>query len=229
MGRAVSQQDVSVAQDVIEQPPIPSGTAARGAPRFDEAVDPDRELVEGWLAGDLRCFEKLVVRHQDRVLRLLYRMLGSHEEAQDVAQETFLNLHRNGRRFRRQSRFSTFVYRVAANAALNRRRTLGRDRNRVQRLAARGAEREHLGQAPRSPDECLSKDQLGRRVHEALLTLPERLRLPLVLFDLEGLPYAEISDVLGVPEGTVKSRIHRARRALRDELADLMPGRSSAR
>ena len=226
----MSQQGVSfVAQNVIEQSPIVTRASARPAPRFDEAVDPDRDLVERWLAGDARSFEALVLRHQGRVYRLLYRMLGSHEEAQDVAQETFLNLHRHGRRFRRQARFSTFVYRVAANAALNRRRTLGRDRNRVQRLTACQAAADHLGEAPRSPEETLSREQVGRRVHEALLTLPERLRLPLVLFDLEGLPYAEISKVMSVPEGTVKSRIHRARHALRGELSDLVRTHGSAR
>ena len=196
--------------------------------RFDEAVDPDRELVERWQAGDAGSFEALVRRHQGRVYRLLYRMLGSHEEAQDVSQETFLNLHRHGRRFRRQARFSTFVYRVAANAALNRRRSLGRDRHRVGRLEACQAAGDHLPQRPRSPEESLSRGELGRRVHAALLTLPERLRLPLVLFDLEGLPYAEISRVMAVPEGTVKSRIHRARHALRAELEDLVGTQESA-
>lgn len=210
-----------VAQDVIEQPPIAGQASARPTARFDEA-DPDRELVERWQAGDLDSFEALVRRHEGRVYRLLYRMLGSHEEAQDVAQETFLNLHRHGLRFRRHSRFSTFVYRVAANAALNRRRSLGRDRNRVQRLAARQAAGDHLPQAPCDPEENLTRGEVGRRVHEALLTLPERLRLPLVLFDLEGLPYSEIARVVGVPEGTVKSRIHRARQALREELCDLV-------
>lgn len=219
----MSQQSVSfVAQDVIEQPPIRGRPPVRGAARFGDAVDPDRDLVERWQAGDLDSFEVLVRRHERRVYRLLYRMLGSREEAQDVAQETFLNLHRHGRRFRCQSRFSTFVYRVAANAALNRRRTLGRDRNRVQQLAARQAAGDHLPEAPRSPEENLSREEVGRRVHRALLTLPERLRLPLVLFDLEGLPYSEISRVVGVPEGTVKSRIHRARQALRKELGDLV-------
>ena len=89
-------------------------------------ADPDAELVERWRAGDRSAFEALVRLHQRRVFHLLMRMLGSREEAEDVAQEAFLSLHRHGHRFRGEARFSTFVYRVAANAALNRRRSLGR-------------------------------------------------------------------------------------------------------
>jgi RNA polymerase sigma-70 factor (ECF subfamily) len=158
------------------------------------------------------------------VFRILYRMLGSVDEAADVAQETFLNLHRHGHRFRRESRFSTFVYRVAANAALNRRRTLGRDRKRLHELAECQAV-DLSRSSPGDPEAQAARSQTGRRIQEALLALPERLRLPLVLFDVEGLPYSEISSVVGIPEGTVKSRIHRAREALRDALGDLVRGR----
>jgi RNA polymerase sigma-70 factor (ECF subfamily) len=203
----------SVAQDVLDRAPL----AARSAPcrQAPAAVDPDRELVLRWQAGELSCFEILVRRHQERVFRLLYRMLGSAEEAEDVAQETFLNLHRHGRRFRHESRFSTFVYRVAANAALNHRRSLGRERGRLTLLRSQ-EEKPAAGAA--DPERGVLRREVEQSVHEALLRLPERLRLPLVLFDLEGLPYAEIATVSGLPEGTVKSRIHRARRALRDQL-----------
>jgi RNA polymerase sigma-70 factor (ECF subfamily) len=219
----VSHEDVSsVAHEILQNAPVPA--RSRG---FEAEADPDLELVCRWQGGDLQSFALLVERHQRRVFRILYRMLGSHEEAADVAQETFLNLHRHGHRFRRESRFSTFVYRVAANAALNRRRSLGRDRNRMRELA----EREPTGwlrEASADPEEQATRSQTGRRVQAALLALPERLRLPLVLFDVEGLPYSEISSVVGIPEGTVKSRIHRARRALREELRDLVRSREES-
>jgi RNA polymerase sigma-70 factor (ECF subfamily) len=203
----------SVAHEILQRP----GVAPRS--RFEPEGDPDLELVARWQAGDADSFGLLVKRHERRVFRILYRMLGSADEAADVAQETFLNLHRHGHRFRRESRFSTFVYRVAANAALNRRRSLGRDRNRMRELA----ERQGVD-APRAddPEAEASRARTGRRIQAALLALPERLRLPLVLFDVEGLPYSEISSVVGIPEGTVKSRIHRARAALREELRDLV-------
>jgi len=182
--------------------------------------DPDAELVARWKAGDEKAFEQLVERHQQRVYRLLLRMMGSREEAEDVSQETFLSLHRHGRRFRSESRFSTFVYRVAANAALNRRRSLGRNRARIQRLAVRAEGGDDVPDSPRDPESAASGRELSRHVREALQTLSPTLRMPVVLYDLEGLAYGEIARVLGVAEGTVKSRIHRARQALRLELRD---------
>ncbi len=180
--------------------------------------DPDGELVARWKAGDEKAFEDLVRRHEKRVFRLLLRMMGSYEEAQDVSQETFLSLHRHGRRFRGEARFSTFVYRVAANAALNRRRSLGRRRARIKKLVQHNEAGDDLPQAPRDPEDATAGYELSRHVRDALQKLSPALRMPVVLYDIEGLAYGEISKVLGVAEGTVKSRIHRARQALRVEL-----------
>jgi RNA polymerase sigma-70 factor (ECF subfamily) len=208
----------SVGQGMVERGVVPRvRDAAAGV--LARAEDPDRELVARWHAGDLAAFEALVRRYQERVYRLLFRMLGSAADAEDAAQETFLNLHRHGRRFRGEARFSTFVYRVAANTALNRRRTLGRSRARVERFAELQAVGHERPEGPPGPDQAALGRELSERVHRALGTLPEKLRLPLVLFDIEGLPYAEVSTVLGLAEGTVKSRIHRARLALRERLA----------
>jgi RNA polymerase sigma-70 factor (ECF subfamily) len=209
-------------QEILERRSVVAGAESA------ELVDPDRELVRRWQAGDLDAFESLVRRHQRRVFRLLHRMLGSADEAEDVSQETFLNLHRHGHRFRQESLFSTFVYRVAANAALNRRRSLGRRRSRLQELAARQASGDDLPTAPANPEDHLLRADQRRRIEQALLVLPTRLRLPLVLYDLEGLQYTEIAEVTGVPEGTVKSRIHRARQALRRELGDLVAAKEVA-
>ena len=185
-------------------------------------VDPDADLVARWQQGEEEAFEALIRRHQLRVFRLLWRMLGSREEAEDVAQEAFLSLHRHGHRFRGEARFSTFVYRVAANAALNRRRTLGRSRARERQLAERQAAGTDLPAAPRDPEDAVAGSEVQGAVQRALLELPQDLRVATVLYDIEGVPYGEIARVLGIPEGTVKSRIHRARRALRDLLRSLV-------
>ena len=185
-------------------------------------VDPDAELVERWQAGDAEAFEALVRRHERPIFRLLMRMLGTREEAEDVAQEAFLSLHRNGHRFRREARFSTFVYRVAANAALNRRRSLGRGRARVEKLKHRQLAGDNLPSSPRDPEDSALGSQLTGHVKVALEGLSPSLRMPVVLYDIEGLAYGEIAKVLGIAEGTVKSRIHRARQALRDQLKDLL-------
>jgi RNA polymerase sigma-70 factor (ECF subfamily) len=200
--------------------PVETRASARARARFT-TEDPDRELVDLWKAGDQSAFEALVRRHEQRVFRLLLRMMGSREEAEDVAQETFLSLHRHGKRFRGDARFSTFVYRVAANAALNRRRTLGRSRARIDKLAVRQAAGDDLPSSPRDPEDATAGQEVSELVREALQKLSPSLRMPVVLYDIEGLAYAEIAKVLGVAEGTVKSRIHRARRALREQLQGL--------
>ena len=183
-----------------------------------EVIDPDAELVARWKSGDPGAFELLVRRHERRVFGLVFRMLGNREEAEDVAQEAFLALHRHGRRFRGEARFSTFVYRVAANAALNRRRSLGRRRAREEALAHRQDAGDDLPSTPRDPEDAASGGEIQQRVQTALLGLPRDLRMAVVLYDIEGQSYGEIAQVLRIPEGTVKSRIHRARTALRDRL-----------
>jgi RNA polymerase sigma-70 factor (ECF subfamily) len=195
-----------------------------GAPRRT-SEDPDAELLARWRAGDSGAFEDLVRRHEGRVYRFLLRMLGDSAEAEDVAQETFLSLHRNGRRFRGESLFSTFVYRVAANGALNRKRGLGRRGAWYRRFAENQAIGQNLPAAPPNPEIAASDAQLHTLVQRELLRVPDALRAPLVLYDVEGLSYAEIARALGVPEGTVKSRIHRARRLLRERLRPLLDER----
>jgi len=197
----------------------PSAAHARVAgPGTPEVIDPDAELVERWHSGDPGAFESLVRRHERRVFGLVFRMLGNREEAEDVTQEAFLALHRHGHRFRGDARFSTFVYRVAANAALNRRRSLGRRRAREEALSYRQDAGDDLPSTPRDPEDAASGGEIQERVQAALLGLPRDLRMAVVLYDIEGQSYGEIAQVLRIPEGTVKSRIHRARTALRDRL-----------
>ncbi len=181
-------------------------------------ADPDADLVRRWHAGETGAFEELVRRHQGRVYRLVLRMLGNPQEAEDVAQEAFLSLHRHGHRFRREARFSTFLYRVATNAALNRRRSLSRIRAREEELALRQAAGEHLPGTPRDPEGAAMGAEVQERVQQALVELAPDLRAAVVLYDIEGQSYREIARILEIPEGTVKSRIHRARSALRAKL-----------
>jgi RNA polymerase sigma-70 factor (ECF subfamily) len=184
--------------------------------------DPDRALVKRWQAGDESAFEQLIRIHERRVFGMLYRMMGTREEAEDVAQETFLSLHRHGRNFRCEARFSTFVYRVAANAALNRRRSLGRSRTRVQRLEVSQAAGDDLPSAPRCPENATEGSEMTQQVQMALQRLTPSMRMPLVMYEMEGVSYGDIAKSLGVAEGTVKSRIHRARQVLRRELTPVV-------
>ena len=199
-----------------------SPAASQVARPEERIIDPDAELVSLWQAGDEAAFETLVRRHERRVFGLVMRMLGNREEAADVAQETFLSLHRHGHRFRREARFSTFVYRVAANAALNRRRSLGRKRAREEALARRQEAGIDVPAGPRDPEDAAAGARIQQAVQDALLLLPDELRISLVLYDIEGRSYSDIAAALRIPEGTVKSRIHRARNALREHLRPLV-------
>jgi len=211
--------------EIAERGPMVSGAsslARAGNARGIVIEDPDADLVKRWQAGDEAAFAELIKRHEARVFRLLYRMMGSREDAEDLTQETFLSLHRHGHRFRAEARFSTFVYRVAANAALNRRRSLGRGRARIEKLKHRQLAGDDLPSSPRDPEDSTLGVELTEHVKSALAELSPSLRMPVVLYDIEGLAYGEIAKILGIAEGTVKSRIHRARAALREHLKQLL-------
>lgn len=223
--RGLSSERQRMTYEIVERGPMSGGTNALVRERVATRVvidDPDKDLVARWQKGDEAAFEELIVRHERRVYRLLYRMMGSKEDAEDLTQETFLSLHRYGHRFRAEARFSTFVYRVAANAALNRRRSLGRGRARVEKLKHRQAAGDDLPSSPRDPEDSTLGVELTGHVREALDQLSPSLRMPVILYDIEGLAYGEVAKILGIAEGTVKSRIHRARRALREQLKELL-------
>jgi RNA polymerase sigma-70 factor, ECF subfamily len=214
--------------EIAEPAPVgPVPSRVRVSEAFHPSEDPDAELIQRWQAGDPGAFERLVRNHERNVFRLLYRMLGSREEAEDAAQEAFLSLHRHGHRFRRESRFSTFLYRVAANAALNRRRSRGRARAREIELAQRHESGAPIHVGPRDPEDAAHGVEIQQRVQEALQTLPDELRVAVVLYDIEGLSYKDIALALDIPEGTVKSRIHRARLGLRERLRELVQSSST--
>ena len=188
-------------------------------------VDPDAKLVARWQEdGDTQAFSSLVVRHERRVFGLMVRMLGNRQDAEDAAQDAFLSLYRHGKRFRGEARFSTFVYRVAANAALNHRRSQGRVRARSQELGRQQAGGAALPSAPRDPEDSAAGAEVQQAVQEALTKLPFDLRIAVVLADLEGQSGRDIAQALQIPEGTVKSRIHRGRAALRTLLEDFVRG-----
>ena len=224
--RCPSDPRQEVSAGVVEASPVSSRAVGPRTATCAPVEDPDAELVAAWQAGDEAAFETLVRRHERRVFGLLMRMLGDREEAADVAQEAFLSLHRHGHRFRREARFSTFVYRVAANAALNRRRSLGRRRAREQALARRQEAGIDLPSSPRDPEDATVGSEVQERVQRALLELPPDLRTALVLYDLQGESYGDIAATLEIPEGTVKSRIHRARTALREHLRPFVAGQT---
>lgn len=178
----------------------------------------DAELVQRFKEGDRAAFEAIVDRHQHRVYTLALRWMGDEQVAAEVAQDVFIALFRSLAKFRGEAKLTTWIYRVVLNHTRNRRqyrrrRHLDRHEPLEGERATRDSEaprRQLVGDGP-APDEAVHRTDAERIVHQALAELPEEQRAIIVLRDIEDLPYEEIAELLGVPRGTVKSRLHRAR------------------
>jgi RNA polymerase sigma-70 factor (ECF subfamily) len=173
----------------------------------------DEALLAAHLRGDPRAFNELVARHERRIYGLCLRILGNREDAEDAAQEAFLAALRKAASFRRAAAFSTWLYRIAVNAATDQARRRGR-----ARLAALDPEDAGLAVAPGS--ELGEAVASAVAVQTALVKVPEEFRVAVVLCDLYRIPYADAAQILEVPVGTVKSRVFRGRLALADHLGE---------
>jgi RNA polymerase sigma-70 factor (ECF subfamily) len=187
-------------------------------------MDADLELVGKARDGDLDAFEALVQRHQHRLVHFARLMVTNPSDAEDVAQEAFLRAYRSLGQFRGQSAFKTWLYQIATNVArthLAKRRDraevqepeMGGDAGGERRERASGARRE-VASAENLERRVIAHDQLRR----ALNDLPQDWKDAVVLRDIEGLDYREIAEVLGIPMGTVESRIFRGRQRLKAAL-----------
>ena len=203
--------ELSVAQaESVGAPPEPSPPAAAAADY------PDRVLLARLKRQDPAAFEQLVKAHHQRVFEFCHRMLGDREEAVDLTQEIFLSIHQHLDQFRQDARLSTWIFRISRNHCLNRLKYLkrrGRGRSDEFGESNELAITESAGGAAR-PDESLEAARTRSRVHQAIAKLDEEQRTLVVLRDIEGLSYEEIVDITELPEGTVKSRLHRAREKL---------------
>jgi RNA polymerase sigma-70 factor (ECF subfamily) len=192
----------------------------------------ETQLVERCRAGDLTAFDKLSSAHQDRIFNLCYWLLGNRDDAADATQEAFVRAFRSLGNFRGESQFGTWLHRIAVNTSLDviqRRKRAPlpySDLSSCEDKAGRSHDDEDVQARYGEEESTLANDparlstQRERRhaVQNALADLPEHYRLALVLFDIEGHSYDEIAQTLRLPLGTVKSRINRARLALRDRL-----------
>ena len=172
----------------------------------------DRELVERFVGGDDTAFTGLVRRHERRVYNLAYRMLGREEDARDAAQDAFLNALRKLSSFRGDAAFTTWLHRVTVNTCYDILRK--RKREPVLDMVPPSAE---AGRAPHDHAEGVAASV---DVQHALSQVPEEFRAALVLHDVQDLAYEDVAATLGVPVGTVKSRIHRGRIALAKALGE---------
>ncbi len=175
----------------------------------------DNDLIRETLAGNPQAFEGLVRRYQSRLLAAMVAVCGAVQEAEDVVQETFLQAYCKLDSFRSESRFYTWLYRIAFNLSVNMRRRKRPVLASEQRDGGFELEIADLSAGPAEPLEQVERSQL---VLAAIQRLPDEFRQVLVLRELEGFCYETIADVLALPIGTVRSRLHRARTQLKDEL-----------
>jgi RNA polymerase sigma-70 factor, ECF subfamily len=173
----------------------------------------DRRFIAESRNGDTAAFGALVRRYQDRLYNTAYRLVGNAEDAQDVVQEAFLSAYQSLGSFKGDSLFFTWLYRIAVNTAIS----LKRKQRAVLRLGGPAAEPLDPSDLSR-PGHALEQAEQGQRVQQALGRLSPEHRAVLVLKDMEGQKYEAIAEVLGVPIGTVRSRLHRARLELRELL-----------
>ncbi len=183
----------------------------------------ERSLLRRLRDRDERAFRELLELHRDRVYNITFRMLGNRAEAEDVAQEVFISVFKTIDQFREESKFSTWLYRVAVNHCKNRIKYLARrhDRDRDELDETSHQVNGAIAGAPvraAQPDRALEGAQMERLLQEAIGNLDDDHRIVVVLRDIEDLSIEEICDITGLPDGTVKSRLHRARLALRKKL-----------
>jgi RNA polymerase sigma-70 factor (ECF subfamily) len=186
----------------------------------------DAALIERCRAGEVAAFEPLVEKYRQRVWRLAYNMLRDREEAWDVAQEAFIRAYQALPSFRGQSAFYTWLYRIVMNVAADRARSRGAQGRAfgTERVPEEDWERVLPDQnaGDEAPDAAAARREQRQKIVQALDTLPEHHRKIVMLSDLEGLSYREIADTLEIPMGTVMSRLHNARKRLRDALKPLL-------
>jgi len=188
--------------------------------------DTDQQLVDRVFKGDKHAFDLLVLRYQHRILGLIGRFIRDPVEVEDVAQEAFIKAYRALPKFRGDSAFYTWLYRIAINTAKNYMVARGRrppstdvDVDDAEFLESNTALTDIA-----SPEANQEKDDLQRVINDAIEELPEDLRTAFTLREFSGLSYEEITEIMGCPVGTVRSRIFRAREALDKKIRPLLDG-----
>ena len=190
--------------------------------------DDDALLIQAFQRGDKEAFDRLVIRHKDRIFNLCFRFLGDYEEANDSAQETFVKAYGSLKTFRLESAFSTWLYKIAVNTCKNK---LGSSAYRVKRKTVsldnpgnteNGPLPMEIENGTPSPLARMEEKERMTLIRTALDRLPEEFKTVVALRDAEGFSYEEIAEITGLNLGTVKSRIARGRMELRNTLRGVL-------
>lgn len=198
-----------------------SGADAHGG---EEPFDEARWVVKAQ-RGDLKAFDRLVGEYHGRIYALLYNMTSNREDAEDLVQEVFLKAHKALPKFRGQSSFYTWIYRIAVNRAINfvkkRKRRRGLSLDDVDMAIERDPALVDMAGSD-TPLRRLKLGEMQEKLNEALQTLSEKHRTVVVLHDIQGVPHQEIGEILGCSTGTVRSRLFYARQQLQAQLTGLL-------
>lgn len=182
-------------------------------------VSDDFPLIDACLRGDRAAFGQLVRQYQDRLFNSLFHVLGSREEAEDVAQDAFVQAFTKLNSFQKQSGFFTWLYRIAFNLAMSRMRRKRPESSIEMRREGAGEDPVDSGEAP---SDAMLKAERAEQVRSALAQLSEDSRSILILREIDGCDYENIAEILEVPIGTVRSRLHRARLQLKEQLKSMI-------
>jgi RNA polymerase sigma-70 factor, ECF subfamily len=185
----------------------------------------DNELVQRYLAGDEEAFYDLVSKYKNPITNFITRIIGNYDQAVDLTQETFLRVYKSLRKYRSDYQFSTWIYRIASNLAIDelrwrkRRGLFERRKTTPEEQERENGQEEQVVDTRRSPDELCADAQYRKLIQDAIQTLPPVYRTVFVLNAVEEMDYEQISEVLGCSLGTIKSRLHRAKSLLQKKLA----------
>ncbi|WP_027621308.1 sigma-70 family RNA polymerase sigma factor [Acetivibrio clariflavus] len=182
------------------------------------SISNEKDLVERAKSGELEAFEQLIIGCQKKVFNIAFRMVGNYDDANELAQEVFIKAFRSIKNFKGDSSFSTWIYRITANVCLDE---LRKRKNRTIvsldqdiELNDGDVKRQMPDNAP-TPDMEAESNEVKSIVNESIQQLPDDYKSMIILRDIQGFSYDEISKIVNCPEGTVKSRINRARQALK--------------
>jgi len=182
----------------------------------------DDQLIERTLAGETEAFGVLVRRWESPIYGLSFRMLGRDEDARDVCQETFISAYRNLKKFRGDSKFSSWLYRIALNACHSRLRRAETGLTQpLENLTSEGVAVEYSDPAAEDVSEKLQRDQRATLVRRALQALPPEMRQVILMKEYEDLTFNEIAEILEIPVSTVKSRLYTGLQQMRARLANV--------
>lgn len=239
----LSSSPVNAEDNRASQPSAADSASVAGSADAEPELDPaekkrrdaraardarDRRLVRRLKQGDERAFQELVHTYQDRIFGLVYRMIGNRQEAEDIAQEVFISVYRGIANYRGEGRFYTWLYRIASNTTKNRLKYLkGRNFHRADDIDESPAAHTKgkdggpvvaLQSVVHGPEATVQGNRLEQAIQREIANLEPEHRLLIVLRDIQGHTYAEILAITGLQQGTLKSRLHRARLALKVRL-----------